>query len=497
MSQLLDKINAYSVTQPQHIALKSRSGEVCYSELYSRMVTLSEELKKLELTNLGIWADNSADWIIIQLAAMHAEINVIPIPTFFSPAQVQHLINTAELELIIVEERLKTHYQNVDLIGYEAIRINLAERLFAFKKIVEITPYTDNLYTALVTFTSGSTGTPKGVCISASLIDRMCSSLYSLIQHLKIKRHLSLLPLSVMLENLAGVFLPLYAGETVIIDSAEITGLQGSSQPDIQQLSNYLATEQPDSLILTPELLKLLLLLKQKGVPLNHLKFVAVGGGKIPSLLLQQARALKIPVYEGYGLSECGSVVALSTPDVVKVGSVGKPLSHCDVKISDSGEILVYGPHMRGYLHQPALNTDHIATGDLGYLDDEGYLFITGRRKNVQINSFGRNFSPEWIESEINGLPSVIRSAIFGDGKPYITALIQSVPGVSEAQMEQQIQQLNQTLPDYGQIRVILFMSAETLLSHDLLTANGRIKRQDIQHYYAQQIENCYSRVAI
>ncbi|MDO6593531.1 AMP-binding protein [Neptuniibacter sp. 1_MG-2023] len=496
MSQLLKKIQAYSISQPDKTAFKSHLGQISYAELYKQVESLATHLKQTHCAILGIWADNSPQWVITQLAAMSAGINVIPMPIFFSPSQVQHLINSANIELIVLDERLKLAYPQVDFESYTNAQLPLPSGLSAYQKSTH-TGSTTNLSTALVTFTSGSTGTPKGVCIDFDLIDQMCSSLHSLTHNLGVQKHLCLLPLAVMLENIAGAFLPLYAGETIVIDSSEITGLRGSSQSDIQQLGLYLSAEQPHSLIVTPELLKLLLLLKQQGQALDYLKLVAVGGGKVPKRLLQQANALNIPVYEGYGLSECGSVVALNTPNATKLGSAGKPLLHCNVKISDSGEILVYGPHMSGYLDEPVSVSDHISTGDLGYIDEDGFLFITGRIKNIQINSFGRNFSPEWIEAEINGLSGVIRSAIFGDGKPYITALIQTIPGVSESQIQQQIQQLNQSLPDYAQIKATLPMSAEVLTNHGLLTANGRIKRETIKHYYAQQIEDCYHSVTI
>lgn len=498
MSQLLKKIHAYALSQPTKIALSSRVATLNYAQLYGQVESLTVQLKQTRCARLGIWADNAPNWVVTQLAAMSAGINVIPIPTFFSSAQVHHLINHADIELIILDERLTSADPHLDFKHYASTPLTLPSGLSAYQKSnLESTANTADAKTALVTFTSGSTGTPKGVCIGADLVDQMCRSLYSLTHEIGVKKHLCLLPLAVMLENVAGVFLPLYAGETVVIDGSDITGLKGSSQPDIQQLGLYLSTEQPHSLIVTPELLKLLLLLKLQGQALDHLKLIAVGGGKVPTQLLQQAHALNLPVYEGYGLSECGSVVALNTPNATKLGSAGKALPHCEIKISDSDEILVYGPHMQGYLHEPLLASDHISTGDLGYIDEEGFLFITGRIKNVQINSFGRNFSPEWIESEINGLPGVIRSAIFGDGKPYITALIQTIPSITATQLEQQISQLNQSLPDYAQIKATLPMSAETLISNGLLTANGRIKRDAIEHYYTQQIENGYSSVTV
>ncbi|MAY42363.1 MULTISPECIES: AMP-binding protein [unclassified Neptuniibacter] len=493
MSELLSRIKAYSTSRPTKIALSSELTQLSYSELQSKIDNLSSSLETINCHSVGIWLDNSVDWAVIQLAAMHLHITVIPIPTFFSSSQIEHLISSTQMDLIIATfeyAEQNTDFQSVDLEFPNAPRCKKLYSCLRTRrgKNEHLLPAN----TSLITFTSGSTGTPKGVCISDDLIDQMCCSLNSVTQTLDIKKHLSLLPLAVMLENIAGVFLPLFVGEEVTIDASTSTGLTGSSTPDLQTLATYLEKHDFNSLILTPELLKLLILLKQQGLSLEHLKYVAVGGGKVSPALLQHAHALEIPVYEGYGLSECGSVVALNTPDACKPGSAGQPLPHCKINISTQGEIQVQGPKMLGYLDNSLLNDAYIATGDLGYLDDDGFLYITGRRKNVQINSFGRNFSPEWVESEINGLPGVIRSAVYGDDKPFITAVIQMLPTLSHNMLWQRLAHLNETLPDYVQIQHVVQMHDSDIANEELLTPNGRIKRDNIQNFYGPKIEAGY-----
>ena len=191
-------------------------------------------------------------------------------------------------------------------------------------------------------------------------------------------------------------------------------------------------------------------------------------------------------------------MVALNSPDADKPGSVGRPLPHCQVTIASDGEIMVSGSAMLGYLGNNESTPEQIAagepfamqiaTGDLGHLDEAGYLHITGRKKNVQITAFGRNFSPEWVEAEAQLCPAIARIVIFGDGQPANVALIQSRPG-EDAQLAQQVEQLNQRLPDYARIHHWLPV---TLDQHpDLLTANGRPRRERIYHHFSRQISQC------
>lgn len=197
-----------------------------------------------------------------------------------------------------------------------------------------------------------------------------------------------------------------------------------------------------------------------------------------------KSHQLGLPVFEGYGLSECGSVVALNAPGRALPGSVGEPLPHCQIAIAPDGEILISGATMLGYLGEPAAKPP-VATGDLGHFDAQGFLHITGRKKNIQITAFGRNFSPEWIEAEAQLFPAISRMVIFGDGLPVNVALIQVTPGY-ESSLADQLCQLNGRLPDYA--RIHHYFLAQLTVENGLLTTNGRPKRQQILSTYHTRI---------
>jgi len=143
----------------------------------------------------------------------------------------------------------------------------------------------------------------------------------------------------------------------------------------------------------------------------------------VPLQVAEMAWQLGIPVHEGYGLSECCSVVAVNRPGERCSGTVGRPLNGLDVSIV-SGEIVVDGPSITdGYLGQDPAQRPW-RTGDLGAIDQDGFLTIHGRKDNLIVTSFGRNISPEWIETMLLGDLRIAFCAVVGHGEPYLTVVI-------------------------------------------------------------------------
>jgi acyl-CoA synthetase (AMP-forming)/AMP-acid ligase II len=191
--------------------------------------------------------------------------------------------------------------------------------------------------TAKISYTSGTTGTPKGVCLSQAAIDRVAASLHEVTRDLAVRRHLCLLPLATLLENIAGVYAPLLAGAEIALPGLDEVGLRGATGLDLRQLLHCIAAYEPDSLILLPQMLAGLVGAAERGARLpRSLRFVAVGGGVVGLPLLERAARAGIPVYEGYGLTECGSVVALNTA-AARRRERGRPLPHSRVRISGDG----------------------------------------------------------------------------------------------------------------------------------------------------------------
>ncbi|MDX1488769.1 MAG: AMP-binding protein, partial [Acidiferrobacterales bacterium] len=226
------------------------------------------------------------------------------------------------------------------------------------------------------------------------------------------------------------------------------------------------------------------------------LRFLAVGGAPVSRRLLRRAGACGVPVYEGYGLSECASVVAVNGPGQQRIGSVGKLLPHIRLEFADDGEILVAGAVFDGYLgdHLEARER-FVATGDLGYLDSDGYLYITGRKKHMFVTSFGRNVAPEWIERELTLHPAIAQAAVFGERRPWNTAVVMptGTPTVNtSAATLSAIAETNKLLPDYARVARWIVADEPFSVANGQLTSTGRIRRETVWEHYGTRIEQLY-----
>ncbi len=307
------------------------------------------------------------------------------------------------------------------------------------------------------------------------------------------RRHLANLPLSTLLENVAGVYQTLLAGGTVLLPALEELGYSGSAGLNAERWYQTLNHWQPETMIMIPEMLRGLLGVWRPEDPLaQSLRFAAVGGAHVATSLLEQAAAAGIPVYQGYGLSECGSVVALNVPGNNRCGSVGRILPHLRVMIADDGEILISGNSFMGYLGDAAEPAPWLPTGDLGRLDQDGNLRVEGRKKNLLITSYGRNLSPEWVEAELLSLGGIRQAAVFGDARPFNAALLVAEPDLSDADLARAMQSLNARLPDYARITRWKRLEEPFSSAAGLMTENGRLRRAQIAERYSSVLESLF-----
>ncbi len=495
MSDLIRSLQKHAKQNPDVLALKTLSSSISWKQFHDEVLRLSAELASSK--SLGLLLENSPAWIIADLAAINNEICNIPLPTFFSDDQLLHAINDAQIDHVITDqpERLLAF---VD--AKKTKRIKLADQKYFLIQIEDhVINKAENI--AKITYTSGTTGNPKGVKLTLSQIETVAKSLATAAQANADDRALVLLPLSTLLENIGSVYAPVLMGAQIIVPPPSELGLSGSSQIDVAKLAMALQRYQPTTLIVPPQLLNLLVMLSSQQMLPDSFRYIAVGGAPAGRALLEEADELSLPVFQGYGLSEACSVVAVNTPDQNRIGSVGKPLPHLQIRITEEGEVCVKGQTFSGYLNDQARDVaDELATGDLGYLDDDGYLYITGRINNRIISSYGRNISPEWVESELQSHHSISQAAVLGNDQPFLIAVLVLAQNINSVdlvcdhmrELEQAVADINQRLPDYAQVSKFILARQTFSIKNDQSTANGRPRRDVIEAYYSNEIKTIY-----
>jgi long-subunit acyl-CoA synthetase (AMP-forming) len=464
----------------EFVAASDRQGQLSRRELFARVMALAAELND-QPHIVGIYAPNGLHWVIAQLACAVAGKIVVPLPTFFSATQLGHVVRDASVELILASEQTATLTAQsgvpMNVIDIHRLGAGLPDMIDGFGQII---------------YTSGSTGQPKGVRHQSGQIEWSAAALAAATQASASDSYLSVLPLPLLLETICSIFIPASIGAYVHFDT-DLADRAGRG--DVTGIAKAFEAYRPTTSVLVPQLLKHWIAELQAAgqqAPAS-LRFVAVGGAPVPKQVADVAWRWGIPVHEGYGLSECCSVVAVNRPKERRPGTVGQPLNGLRVSI-DKGEIVVDGPSITdGYLGQKSVAKRPWRTGDLGEMDRDGFVTVHGRKDNLLVTSFGRNVSPEWIETMVLADPRIALCVVTGHGEPHLTSLlIPSAAGLAwfatatRAEVLELLFDLCSEAPEYAVPRAYVITSFEHALK-DQLISNGRPVRKNIGRFVLER----------
>ncbi|SDL21792.1 AMP-dependent synthetase/ligase [Streptomyces indicus] len=252
----------------------------------------------------------------------------------------------------------------------------------------------------------------------------------------------------------------------------------------------------------------------------GRLKWALTGAAPIAPATLTFLRACGISLFEGYGMTESGGVVSLNHPAAYRFGSVGRPMPGCEVRIAEDGEVLTRGPHVfLGYHADPAATAEALDaegwlhTGDLGRLDEDGYLFITGRKKDLIITSGGKNLTPSLTEFALQQSRFVSRAVMVGDHRPYPVALLtldeEEIRGWAAREgitltslqdprihtlIEEAVETANTQLARPARIRAFAILDEDFDIEGGLLTPSMKVRRKAVLERYADRIEALYAK---
>jgi len=419
---------------------------------------------------------------------------------------------------------------------------------------------------ATIIYTSGTTGEPKGAMLTHTNIT---SNVWSGLQVMTIDRAdrcLSFLPLCHIFERMAGLYGMLAAGAAIVyaqrFDSvaadavevrptlmmgvprffekvyarvtdsrAKLAPLQrlifdwGMAQGRARAQAHFARRRLVGWQALTAALADRLVAKSIRARVGGRLRFCISGGAALSPQVLEFFFAIGIPIREGYGLTETSPVICLNPPDREKPGSVGPPMPGVEVRIGDQGEIQTRGPHvMKGYFGNDAATAVALAdgwfhTGDIGHFDDEGYLHITDRLKDLLVTAGGKKVAPQPIEARLKIAPWIGEAVLLGDGRPYVVALL--VPDLAKLATEAQqrgwarngngkwldnpevqalyqaeIDRVNADLAPFEKIKRFALLDRELSQDGGELTPTLKVRRRVITERFAAQIESLYAHAA-
>lgn len=414
-----------------------------YREVTRRAQALAGLLTRRPATGgraprVGVVCGNTPAFVVADLALIAARAVEVPVPLAFSAEQAASLLDDVDVCLLDEEGRRALDRWGRDRVlrpDCAVIHIGMAEPPASTGPLILPGPAPaapEEDWECKVIHTSGTTSRPKGVRIRAHALDALLESMRGALPHGAFARYVSVVPFSLLIEQVTGLYLVLLDGGT-LVQLPPGAPLVGTAATAAGATMPYLAAARPTALVATPALVDEFAAAAERaarrgdsvpralfgtaGAPL-----ICCGGAPVHPDLLRGLEAHGLVVLEGYGLSENSSVVSLNTPAARRTGTVGRPLPHVRVRVAEDGELLVKSTSLfAGYTRDDpsslVLDADGwLRTGDLARIDAQGFVTITGRRKNVIITAAGRNIAPEWVEAQYARLPFVRAVGVVGDG---------------------------------------------------------------------------------
>ena len=420
-----------------------------FSEAFTLLTEFSARLKALGLKrreHVAIVGENSPQWAISYFAAIWAGAIAVPLDARAKTEHIRQVLVLSDSRFLIASGGFAESLGNTGAVEH----VIPMDKALESQTDVEKTVAAEKLEPediADIVFTSGTTGNPKGVMLSHGSIMSSLEALYSAFPITDEDTAFSILPIHHVYERIVGILLSFYCGQHVFFSR----GIKP------REMLSDLEIAKPTVWLNTPLILERLLLrieqgkaknfltralpsrffgrMAKKRLGLDRLKLIVSGGAALSESASEGLEKYEFPLIQGYGMSETSAVIAANPFSRPKNASGGLILENSEVEIRDVdsegiGEICVRSPNvMDGYYKNPTatreiLSDDWLRTGDLGYFDHEGYLYITGRKKSVIVTKGGKNISPEEIEEKLTPLETVEEAIVFSPDDERIQAVI-------------------------------------------------------------------------
>jgi long-subunit acyl-CoA synthetase (AMP-forming) len=549
---------AFQVTaqaHPDRTALRTKDDELSMSwrEYADKVRATAAGLAGLGLERGGTMAimlTNRPEFHWFDAAAMHLGATPFSLYNTYTSEQIQYQVRDAEARIVVTEEAFEERVRALDGVDHVVVveRDDVeqhAPESFDFEAAWRSVEATDLL---TLIYTSGTTGPPKGVQLTHANLVNAINGFDQIIQFPDEGRVISWLPMAHIAERASSHYLPMFAGFST------------TCCPDPRQVAAYLPEVHPTWFFAVPRIWEKLKAAIEAGIEaeqdaerkqatqwalgvglrrargedvgeeyekadalvlskirerlgLDQVESVNVGAAPTPPEVIEFFHAIGIPLAELWGMSETAGYGTCNPPERIKIGTVGPPAPDAEIKLADDGEVLIRGPFvMTGYRNDPEKTRETIDedgwlhTGDIGEFDEDGYLKLVDRKKELIISAGGKNMSPANIEAKLKASSPVIGQAIaIGDGKPYNVALVTLDPDVAPAFEQQQgrdallaevergIKAANEQLARVEQIKRFKLLDEDWQPGGEELTPTMKLKRKPIHEKYASDIEELYA----
>ena len=560
-----EAFQATAKANPDRCALRTKGDEfsITWREYADKVEATAAGLAGLGLERggtLAIMLTNRPEFHWFDSAALHLGATPFSLYNTYTTEQIQYQVGDAEAKIVVTEKAFADRVRALQGVSHVLVVDDessppveeSAPADFDFEAAWRaVQP--DDLLTLI--YTSGTTGPPKGVQLTHANLVAGISGFDQVINFPDDGRVVSWLPMAHIAERACSHYLPMFVGFST------------TCCPDPRQVVAYLPEVRPSWFFAVPRIWEKLkaaieagieaeedaakkhatqwalgvglkkVRAEQAGEPvgdelaqehakadelvlskirarlgLDAVESVNVGAAPTPREVIEFFHAIGIPVAELWGMSETTGYGTCNPPEKIKIGTVGPASPGAEIRLADDGEVLIRGPFlMTGYRNQPektseALDEDGwLHTGDIGELDEDGYLRLVDRKKELIINAGGKNMSPANIEAKVKASSPVIGQAIaIGDGRPYNVALITLDPDVAPAfeqqhgrdallaEVERGVEAANEQLARVEQIKRYKLLDEEWPPGGDELTPTMKLKRKPINEKYAREIEELY-----
>jgi len=475
--------------RPDELAIKYAGVETTWRQLDGRTSDLAAGLAGKGITKgdrIGLLLTNCMEWIELTMAAWKLGALIVPINTRFTPAEVKFVVANAGAKLLFTNDGLVASTNTVE--SCEVIRVETMAPLYADGSTI-VTADTAPDDAAFICYTSGTTGDPKGAVLTHGSFNAGSQSWAQALDLWPGDK----LQLPFPLAFTGGLALWLYtywSGGSLLLDN----------EVNIDRIYDNFEKERATGFMGVPTIFQMIVdHPRWKTADLSSWKKACSGGAVVPPSLLKAVQARGVPMLQMFSLTESSAAgTVLPSHDALrKVGSAGIPINHGSLKIADDddnevpvgevGEILLKGPQiMAGYWNNPeasaaALRGGWLHTGDLGYVDDEGYLYVVDRKKDMLISG-GLNVYPAELERLIANVPGVVEVAVVGvpDERWGETPLVIVFTNGAKVEANDVLQVCRDNLADFKLPRY--FHVSETPLPRNM---SGKILKRELKLQFA------------